>query len=348
MRNCCKACFKDEQLQNIVKNTVRIGNCAFCGSKNVKVYPLGDPNGTQEIEDLLLPVLDLYVPAKPKSSGRSLSRALIEDWDIFNYSSPRQVTQFLQTAYPYKTSSNPIKLVPVVLNVTKDDDILKGQSWEDFTDCIKHKNRFFVKDMIVDKFEDFLEPASIEYGKKTPFYRARIGTDPKGYKTADMGAPPSNRALPGRINPQGISELYLAKDEDTALREVRPSLYDYVTLGVLYPKDQIRVVDLSRFARISPFKYTIDISVIAANRVFIQGMSTEVAHIMRRGDDDIEYIPTQYIAEFIKRCGYDGVQYNSTVSENGVNVCIFNPEKFACIGVLHKTVSDIQYQVQLI
>jgi hypothetical protein len=40
----------------------------------------------------------------------------------------------------------------------------------------------------------------------------------------------------------------------------------------------------------------------------------------------IDYIPTQYLCEFIKKCGFDGVVYRSSVSE-GINLALFNPVK---------------------
>jgi hypothetical protein len=40
----------------------------------------------------------------------------------------------------------------------------------------------------------------------------------------------------------------------------------------------------------------------------------------------IDYIPSQYLCEFIKKSGFDGVVYRSSVSD-GINLALFNPEK---------------------
>ncbi len=37
-----------------------------------------------------------------------------------------------------------------------------------------------------------------------------------------------------------------------------------------------------------------------------------------------DYIPSQYLCEFIKTCEYDGVIYRSSVGE-GINLALFNP-----------------------
>ena len=38
----------------------------------------------------------------------------------------------------------------------------------------------------------------------------------------------------------------------------------------------------------------------------------------------IDYIPSQYLCEFIKKCGHKGVLYSSSVSD-GFNLALFDP-----------------------
>jgi RES domain len=38
----------------------------------------------------------------------------------------------------------------------------------------------------------------------------------------------------------------------------------------------------------------------------------------------IDYTPSQYLCEFIKKCGYQGVVYRSSVSD-GINLALFYP-----------------------
>ena len=46
-----------------------------------------------------------------------------------------------------------------------------------------------------------------------------------------MGSPPPGKRRSGRVNPEGISVLYLTTDEKTALNEVRATAFDYVSVG---------------------------------------------------------------------------------------------------------------------
>jgi hypothetical protein len=46
----------------------------------------------------------------------------------------------------------------------------------------------------------------------------------------------------------------------------------------------------------------------------------------------VEYLPSQYLCEFIKHCGFDGVVYRSSVGP-GVNVALFdaNRARVGCV-----------------
>jgi RES domain. len=54
---------------------------------------------------------------------------------------------------------------------------------------------------------------------------------------------------------------------------------------------------------------------------------------LRRFDTEIEYVPTQLICEYCKQNGADGIQFNSSLHQGGVNVVLFNPSDAQCVGV---------------
>jgi len=65
---------------------------------------------------------------------------------------------------------------------------------------------------------------------------------------------------------------------------------------------------------------------------------------MRRFDSVLDYIPTQYICDFVKHLGYDGIRYKSTLSEGGVNYAIFDEKKFECVDVKVVHIENMQYE----
>ena len=77
---------------------------------------------------------------------------------------------------------------------------------------------------------------------------------------------------------------------------------------------------------------------------------------LRRSDSHLDYVPTQFIADFIKSIfhedkqtnkiiyDYDGIEYGSTMNKNGYNLAAFYPEKFECIKVDVYKIDELQYR----
>ena len=64
----------------------------------------------------------------------------------------------------------------------------------------------------VKNLKDFVD--GTKEGRRI-FYRARVCLDEVGFPKLKMGAPPANLATAGRVNPEGISVLYLANSVRT-------------------------------------------------------------------------------------------------------------------------------------
>ncbi len=75
-------------------------------------------------------------------------------------------------------------------------------------------------------------------------------------------------------------------------------------------------------------------------------MAYEIAKPVRRNDSPLEYLPTQYIAEFVKSEGYDGVEYESTLRKGGVNLALFDESLVECVNVKTREVTSVEYIVQ--
>ena len=59
----------------------------------------------------------------------------------------------------------------------------------------------------------------------------------------------------------------------------------------------------------------------------------------------IDYIPSQYLCEFIKKIGFHGVIYRSSVSE-GINLALFDPTLATPISISQYDVSRVSVEVQ--
>ena len=131
--------------------------------------------------------------------------------------------------------------------------------------------------------------------------------------------------------------LYLTSDEATALREVRASAFDFITVGKFRLLKEIKVVNISGLNRISPAVYSSSIESLAAN------IAKEIAKPLRRNDSSLEYLPTQFITEFIKSRGYAGVSYTSTMGTGGTNIAVFDETLFECESVHVVEINSIEY-----
>jgi hypothetical protein len=76
---------------------------------------------------------------------------------------------------------------------------------------------------------------------------------------------------------------------------------------------------------------------------FITKLEQELSKPNRRNDSELDYLPTQYLSEFIKSIGYDGVEYQSSLYAEGYNLAIFNTDKFECINVEVREISKIKF-----
>lgn len=212
-------------------------------------------------------------------------------------------------------------------------------------DHLRSKDRFTLPEECNAKVELFCKHyidnlTIVKLG--TEYWRARIWglNQLKNYSPQELGAPPSNLASPGRINPQGISFLYGALEENTAISEVRPWVGANISLGKFKVLRDLKLVDLTNEPRKSfnSGEYSDDeilkglqtsINSIFINKLFFSAPAHE--------KDDLAYITSQFISERFKIMGADGILYPSVLNENGLNICLFNPSLVEFKGGIRKS-----------
>lgn len=346
---CCVECFKDTHIRNTIERQGVIGDCDYCSHKNVAVYDVSTtPN---PIADAIIGLVQIY-SVSDLPEAKPLKVALHDDWDIFSTGVATIQTLVVDLCSPLISPASDIFTKHVIISQLLDDDFLnefgvvRGLRWEQFAESIKYENRFHSGMFNADAFASFLSIISKQYPAGKEFYRARITHNSGGFTAKEMKAPPKGNRSAGRINPEGIGVLYLSSDDKIVLNEVRANTFDYVSIGKLQSNSDIKVVNLSGISETSPFLYQGELEKYAANRKVFQEIAIEIAKPLRRSDSPIEYLPTQYIAEFIKSQGYNGVEYASTLREGGYNVAIFDEVLFECVSVNTVEVTKILYEIR--
>lgn len=220
--------------------------------------------------------------------------------------------------------------------------------WETLRDELMYRNRWFLDVSIdIDRLEELLSYLLIESPSQR-WYRARLVRDSGVYSIDKMGPPPKRLAALGRANPAGIPYLYLSSIPETAISEIRPHTGEFACVADFEIDGPLRAVDLrSPRKLVSPFLLA-DASAIGQLRADIPLLERLGDELTRPGQPTgaaIDYIPSQYLCEFIKKCGYDGLVYRSSVSDC-INLALFDPGKAVGKSVATYTVKRVSVSVE--
>lgn len=216
---CCSNCFADAEIKAIIDGNKATGDCDFCGSHNVHIFEIG---ADQTIAEMFDGLLDIYTPISdlpadfPREQTDLIKNILCSNWRIFNLK-PDAVYRLITAICADRYKDQPELFdSPVGIKQGQDreyleeNSILKNNCWEDFVEGIKRRNRFHGNYLNMDKLFIFLRCAVKAHRKGEVMYRSRICPNENGFKRTEMGPPPAIRAKGGRVNPTGISILYLS------------------------------------------------------------------------------------------------------------------------------------------
>lgn len=329
-----------------------MGTCELCGKKNVFIYNTDKNNQLAEMFDDLLNIYtanDDLPDDYPHENINLLKDELCRRWNIFSIDNElayRAITGICHEKYQEHPEIFDAPIGILELNnkdYLEEHSIMKTFKWEDFVEGIKTKNRFHTDYINKEVLFTFCMSIKKKYKAGTIFYRARLCPDETGFATDKMGAPPLEDATAGRANPAGISCLYLADTDKTALNEIRAGVYDYVAIGEFVLIKEIDVVDLTLVDQISPFG-GIDNTVHAVNKKHLKKIGIDIAKPLRRHDSTLDYLPTQYISDFIRSRGFAGIEYKSTMNRGGYNLAIFDEGLFECRTVDVYDIRELKYE----
>ena len=209
---------------------------------------------------------------------------------------------------------------------------MRSKKLKEFTFSIQYKNRNPMDSSVLKELDKRDSNPFTIVKPGTVFYRSRlvdsgsenIGIDSvfKGFSKEESFVPPKDRSKNFRASYKYIPYLYVSSSEDIAIKEVRPSLYSFISIAEIYVNEELMLFDLCKTK-----------SPDSDNRNIKDNLLIDLAELFGKPVDidgnEYDYIPTQYIAEYIKNMDYDGIIYPSTRAEDedGYNVVIFNYEK---------------------
>jgi RES domain len=336
--NCCSECFGDRGLRRSIfpMHSTRIGQCSYCESENVPVLA---PSELSEYFELLVSAY------QEDASGKLLVQWFREDWALFEH--PRMddsrakdlLGEILDDGEIARRSFSP----------AIDSSASRLGEWEKLRDELMYHNRYFPEETIdLGRLEALLSPLTIDPDEvPTLWYRARIQTGDLAFAVPDMGAPSKRTVSLGRANPPGIPYLYLGSTQGTAISEIRPHTGEVVCVADFTTQPNLRLVDLRQPRKmVSPFLLVdaTDIGRMRNDLPFLERLGDELTLPVVPRSAAIDYIPSQYLCEFIKKRGYDGVIYRSSVSD-GINLALFDPGHAQCGTVMQYRVTRVSVDI---
>lgn len=358
---CCEKCFKSKEIKSIITSLDKLGDCDFCKCRNVKIYDLDKDKGLDELFQVLLSVFEakdnLLIENYPPNKLISIKYELEKKWNIFNGYDSEDIYLFLSELFKH-TYPEKIDLLNDQVGIREwmnkvfleANSVLKGITWKEFVDYIKHENRFHSNHVNLEVLEEYIHRLSVVVNNKT-FYRARISNEKELTTPEDMSAPRKEMATAGRANSEGIRHLYLSSNVETVISEIRPSIGDTVFIGEfpIYTQE-IKVIDFRLLKNLDVFETLEDNPTrFAINLETFDEMSKAISKPVRSGDSKLDYLPTQFIVDFIKSLnnskglGYQGIIFESTLSTSGFNLMIFEPEILQCTFIEKKVIKNLHY-----
>lgn len=161
--------------------------------------------------------------------------------------------------------------------------------------------------------------------EKTPEFR--------GYGPEGSFVPPQNAAVnAGRANPSGITYLYAASDVKTAIAEVNPLLDDEISVAEIEVQEDLKILN---FANWEASTVGMDNPSLSWKRAVPPAL-TRIFNTPQHHSDG--YFLCQYISEYIKVRGYDGIRFASSKvktdwgKQTGINYTIFNYQKCRAVS----------------
>ena len=130
---------------------------------------------------------------------------------------------------------------------------------------------------------------------------------------------------------------------DTVLYEIRASYLDEVSIGTFSLKNDLTsAITISDFTESETIFHPSRVGVKIKTTLLKQKISIDLSKPMRRYDSELDYIPTQFICEFIKvYTDVQGIKFRSSLHTLGNNIVIFNQHFMQCIDVKKVKVNKV-------
>jgi hypothetical protein len=355
----CFKCIGDPIVKKIVKDGGKKRLCSFCKSRRQSLT-------ITKLAEVVDPVFREYyskAPDEPHSStdsddveyfadGESVETILESMLDPASFEIAEAVAKELEASEDFDAKGGEVAFYGILNGYEATvSDFDYSDIWKEFCESLQHETRFFNEsaiDILNDLFGEIGGSYTTQSGKSLIYeigpgrstdnvFRARLVPNREALikiarnPASEMGNPPAFNAMAGRMNPAGVSVFYGALEPETCTAELRMVAGEQALVGKFQVIKPLLVIDLTAFEDLysskrlsmfdSEFKFTV------ARLKFLGRLQFEISKPIRLADQEINYVPTQVVAEYLSRIRkprIDGIVYGSAQRAGGKNIAILN------------------------
>lgn len=360
--NCCVNCFNDEEIIEQIAEKNDIQNCDFCDSESVYTIAVeelglfireGFERAYEHVEEFTGAMWDSdsssYISGNGQEAGESVLDILYWENPIFSdlhdvESASKLLSELIDSTGLTMSDIQDgcIDHMSDIFNpcfVFKNDlfgveSTLEYSSWGKFKHLCKYYNRYFDvgtgnthREDLLNKLGDLFQLMGGKLEVDTILFRARKYemNDKNANWYREISPAPAKYAVNNRMSPAGISYTYLATHIETTLKEIRTNKGDHVLIGELQPIFELDILDLTKKIEIktkSIFKKDYNHNDNWVNE-FISNFIVEISKPINENEKNIEYVATQLLSEYIRKIGFDGIKFESSIASGTFNYVLF-------------------------
>jgi hypothetical protein len=204
-----------------------------------------------------------------------------------------------------------------------DNAMEKFNEYESQNFHIKEKNIWqYIENIPIDEWNQYENKSLL---KQPTFW---------GFDAKNSDAPTSENSTQGRANPIGISYLYTSRNAKTAIAEIQPTIEQTISLAKIKTLKKLNLFsfdfsDVYKKLRLRKTSYDEVQENLKTPILILEILFDTTSELFSKpylGNTDNYYV-TQYVSEFIKSLGFDGIKYKSSLRKNSSNIVLFDTSK---------------------
>ena len=346
----CYHCIGDRCLRQFVLEEGEQAKCKYCGAEGQGVQ-LSDL--AEHIHEVLQEHFELAKDPTPGyeifQTGEPIKYVILDIAQIEEEVAD-DIVDYLSERYSYHSIRDEDYDLYDKFAYYEEKDISDWEfrlSWRDFCKEIRTKAHFFnffaynfLKRIFgnLDELQTFEGPVIREIqpnDSSVSIWRGRIVRTNEELNAIlkspdqELGPPPYEKAMPGRMNARGVSVFYGATEKKTCIAELRAPVDSQVVLAKFVPILPLRLLELDKLKDIycDTSHFSSNYMEEKARFSFLAPLVDEICRPIMPWDNELEYLPTQAVAEFLaatQKPKVDGIIYPSSQTQTGQNIVLLN------------------------